>query len=250
MEKFSSFSYLVRNDFIYKDKVEVRVFFIYLNQGVVNKSLFLDKVNNKPERSYIADAKKIISEMIKKGTLEKHAKESVKHTKHKKIGITFATVMASALVVAGASAGIYFAFNKPLVEVKVELPEINGLIFDNSKAYIGKDYDTNISVNTDLSANLRLPDRLNKVVSGNRVLIDTEYTYTINKKRLNGSLHIPGKYVEGDMKIELRLEEFYWYQDEDYINSLTKEDVTKEGGEIKTVEVNGQQHKVRLIGVD
>lgn len=41
-----------------------------------------------------------------------------------------------------------------------------------------------------------------------------------------------------------------WYKDTKYLSSLTKEDITKEGGTIKTLKVNGKEHKVRLIGVD
>lgn len=41
-----------------------------------------------------------------------------------------------------------------------------------------------------------------------------------------------------------------WYLDNNYLSSLKSEDVTKAGGVIKTIKVNNQIHRVRLIGVD
>lgn len=41
-----------------------------------------------------------------------------------------------------------------------------------------------------------------------------------------------------------------WYLNSEYLNGLKAEDVNKDGGVTQTITINGQPHKVRLIGVD
>lgn len=123
--------------------------------------------------------------------------------KKKKIFIIFGSILGAGAI-AGASVGIYFAVKPKAQEVKVDVPEINGLVFSNQKAYVGQDYNTEISVNKTLTTSL-LPDELKSVKSGNRTIADTEYTYNLADNKETAQFHIPGKYIEGDVTIDLEL---------------------------------------------
>lgn len=244
-QKFSAFHYVVGNDFICEDKVEVKIFFLY-GYKRMNKIIDIKKKKDAPESYYRDEAKKIIEQSIKDDSLKKECEK--KKERKKVLSILIPTM--SAMAIAGITLGCYYGLKPASNEIEVIDPEINGLVIENQTAIIGQDYDTKISLNTDLVDDCILPETLAEVKSGDDVLDASCYTYEVNEDYLSASLHIPGEYIKGAISIKLTLDEMPWYLDKKYINGLTKTDVTKEGGEIQTVKVNGIDHKVRLIGVD
>lgn len=85
-------------------------------------------------------------------------------------------------------------------------------------------------------------DNVKFTVTGTEDPFDGTYAY--NEE--DGSISIK---MTADVTVTA-LSDLLWYRDTEYIKSLTAADITKEGGEIKTIKVNGLDHKVRLIGVD
>ncbi|MCQ2753097.1 MAG: hypothetical protein MJ206_02445 [Bacilli bacterium] len=146
-------------------------------------------------------------------------------------------------------------------EVKVNAPSFKGLTYSNQKAYVGKDFDTNITVDTSKTiGGAVLQDKLENVTSGTRTILPTEYTYTPSANYESASLHIPGKLIEGDVTIDFKLEApvsaTKWYSYNDWYNYCScgvvnvEADENDIGYDNLKLNVNGQDHKIRLIGLD
>lgn len=241
---FNNIKYSVGNDFVYEDKVEVKVFFVYQNLGMVTMTLPIDKVINAPQEYYLKEAKKIVSKMSKDGSLKEYAEKNIRKVKTNKI-LKFVLPVAGVIAIAGAVVATYIALSPKVASVII--PEIPGLSFSNTKVIVGQDYDTNLSVDSSVTE-LVLPKKLDELKSGGQLI--EEYQYSLLESREHASLHIPGKYVKGYLDIKLALEKYAWYLDEEYLSSLKGSDVTKEGGEVQTITINKVKHKVHLVGVD
>ncbi|MCQ2796464.1 MAG: leucine-rich repeat domain-containing protein [Bacilli bacterium] len=200
---FYSFKYVVGNNFIYDDKVVVKVFYLHEYKNII-KNVDVKKKDGADESYYVNEAKKIISRMLKDGSLEKYSNGYIKKEKRKKILALALPLLCIGVV--GAAVGTYFALTPSAPEVKVIVPEINGLVVDNQKAYVGVDYNTGISVNKTLT-DCVLPDELTKVTSGNRTITNKEYTYDVADNKETATLFIPGKYIEDIITITLSLVE-------------------------------------------
>lgn len=112
---FRSFKYVVGNNFIYNDKVKVKVFFLYGYKSVV-LSLYIKKKEKASESYYLTEAKKIINQKIKNGSLKAESEQYVKNAKKKKVlsyGVLAVGIVALAT---GAAVGSYFAMNSHPVE--------------------------------------------------------------------------------------------------------------------------------------
>lgn len=239
---FSSFDYLVDNLFTYQDKVEVKAFYIYRKERVMVKTITLKKINGKDEAYYLKEARRVVRASIKDGSLAKDVKNELAKRKKKRICVLSTTVGAAMIV--GIAIGCYYGLKPPVYEI--EVPDINGLMFDNNKPVKGRDYVAKFSINSKLTDEI-LPLDLSLVKVGNK---NCEYTYTPSEDYLSATLFISKEYITDDVQVYFSLRELPWYLDKEYIKGLKEEDITKGDGVVKTVEVNGQPHQVRLIGVD
>lgn len=239
---FSSFDYLVDNLFTYQDKVEVKVFFLYRKKRVITKTLSIPKVKGKDEAYYLKEARKLIRQSIKDGSLRKGIEKDF--AKKKKNRIVALSTIGGVAIIAGIALGCYYALKPPVYNV--EIPEINGLTIDVKKIKSGQALEASLIVNSELT-NEVLPVNLTSVKVGKE---ECEYTYTPNNDYMNAKIVIDGSFIHNNVTIELSLRECPWYLDKEYLKGLKEEDITKGDGVVKTVEVNGQPHQVRLIGVD
>ena len=162
------------------------------------------KAAKKPVKPQVKDEAKAeakVEPKVKTPVEKPQAKKS-----KKKFLIPLVCILGVAAL-AGAGVGIYFAVKgNKAKRVDVVVPEINGLVVNKLKAYVGKDYDTDISVDKTLTDWL-LPDELTKVTSGNRTITNKEYTYDVADNKETATLHIPGKYIEDTVTITLELVE-------------------------------------------
>lgn len=113
-KKFHSFRYVVGNDFVYQDKVKVKVFFICNYKNFVT-TIDIKKKFNADEAYYLNEAKKIVNQMIKEDTLMGHKKKKVNDKKKKKKIVLLTTIPAGAAAIVGITLGCYFGL-KPTPE--------------------------------------------------------------------------------------------------------------------------------------
>lgn len=100
---FSNFKYVVRDDIVYKkDVVKVKVFYLYKKIHPVIKTLYIPKAGGQNDTYYINQAKKIINENIKDGSLQReHIKQKKQKNKKTIIGIAIAAVAVTGIAVGG-----------------------------------------------------------------------------------------------------------------------------------------------------
>lgn len=96
---FKSFKYVVGNDFIYKDKVVVKVFFIHDYKNFL-RTIDIKKKNGANDSYYIAEAKKIVKQELDSGKLLKASKRCV-NAFAKGLAITTAVVVGISAVGVG-----------------------------------------------------------------------------------------------------------------------------------------------------
>lgn len=190
--------------------------------------------------NYLAKAKEQFDQDLKSGKVVKNIKKA--HTYHPWL-ITGASVLGAAAI----TFAVLFAYKVINVppQYDVYVPDINGLIITEEKAVSGENFVANIAVNPELTDEI-LPEQLTSVKIGDT---PCDYTYTPNPDYLSAKLLIDKSLITDKVNIELSLRKL-WYLDTEYLNSLKTEDINANGGITQTVIVNGQPHKVRLIGVD
>lgn len=138
-----------------------------------------------------------------------------------------------------------FLANCGTSQYDVVISEINGVSIDEKKATKGGNFVATISVNPELTDAI-LPLNLTSVKVGE---VACEYSYLPSNDYLSAKIFIDKTLITNKISIELELRT-PWYLDTQYINGLKAADVNANGGVVQTVVVNGQPHKVRLIGVD
>lgn len=110
---FSSFSYAVMNDFVFKNKREVKVLFIYQKRYNVVISLMIKKSKRHSDETYYKnEAEKIINKMIKNGSLKKYANESVSEQKRSKRFRFIYIPLSCAFALASVGTAVYFTYRQ------------------------------------------------------------------------------------------------------------------------------------------
>lgn len=127
----------------------------------------------------------------------------------------------------------------------VAITQINGLSISNTKATKGEFFVTKIAVDSSKTDEM-LPDKLTSVKVGQQ---PCDYTYLPSNDYLSATILIDEALITDKINIELSLR-LPWYLDNNYLNNLKDDDINKNGGVTQTVLINGQKHKVRLIGID
>lgn len=237
---------------------EVQVIFNY--QGEDKKYFVFVKEGKKV--NYIKEAKKEFKKDFDSGKVVKLLKHGSKGAARPWLIATASVLGVAAITLGGLF--LWKALTKinynpgDSVEVTPEVVVPAGSTYsvniENTKAKVGQDYHTDITLG---SSNLNdeeecyLPDKPVSVISGVRALKADEYKYTLSSSKLSATLDIEGKYVYGPIFVNLVVSTsgestIPWYLDDSYLDSLTLEDV----GIINKVKVNGINHKVRLIGID
>lgn len=124
--RFKSFNYVVGNDFVYDDKVVVKVFFLHNDINIV-KPIDIKKKSNANDSYYIDEARKVINQEINSGKLAKFSKRYIAKKSRGKV-LKIATAMLLCGVIAGSSYGTWKYFdivrqNEILIDKTIHLIE-------------------------------------------------------------------------------------------------------------------------------
>lgn len=99
-KKFKSFKYVVGNDFIYENKIKVKVFFIYGYKNAI-RTIDVKKKKDANDSYYVDEAKKVISEEISNGKLAKYAKK-YSSPASKRLKFALAAVLSATVIGTGS----------------------------------------------------------------------------------------------------------------------------------------------------
>lgn len=203
---FYDFSYVIGNDFIYKNKIEVKVFFVYQKAHAIPLSLMLKKVKGKNETYYLNEAKKIINKMIKNGSLKQYCEKHIKlENRKKRLCFLWAPLCLLALV--GIVVGTCYACHQTPVTPRpitysISMVTDGATISPTTFIPTEEKYEGTISVTA-----------TGKILDGDPTItleksgtdITDSCTYTPEADNKSAQLTIEKQYITDNIKVEVTL---------------------------------------------